>query len=246
MTRARLCALVVALSLVLSACSGSSSAPTAEDGPAPSTAPTAAVDAHAGVDGSAADRFAGSQLQQTLIARPEVTGWQGALLDPAVSKPDFTLTDTDGQPYDFVAETADAAVTFLYFGYATCPDICPTHMASLATALREVPEDIAAEVEVVFVSVDPERDEPILRTYLDSFDPSFVGLVGTPAEVNAAMHDVGVHPSAIAMDGDYPPTHPVNIVAFTDDIAHLAYPFGVNGGAIAEDLQRLATEGPPA
>ena len=172
-----------------------------------------------------------------------MTGWQGAVLVPAVPKPDFTLTDTQGQPFDFIDRTADAAVTYLYFGYTTCPDICPTHMASLAAALRTVPEDVADQVDVVFVSVDPERDEPLLRQYLDSFDPSFDGLTGTPEEVNAVMRALGVIPSAIAEDGPFPPSHPVSIIAFDGDASHLAYPFGIHGGAIAEDLVRLVTEG---
>ena len=211
--------------------------------------------AHSGVDDSddgadddspASGQVAGRQLQQNLIPRFTETGWQGAVLPQPVPKPDFTLTDTDGQPFDFRADTADAAITFLYFGYTTCPDICPLHMAAIATALRNVPDELAEDTEVIFVSVDPARDEPIIREYLDSFDASFTGLIGTAEEVNRIMDGIGLIPSAIAEDGDYPPSHPVNIIAFAGDDARLAYPTSVPGGLIAEDLTRISTEGPPA
>jgi protein SCO1 len=202
------------------------------------------ADADVAVDApSSADLAAGSQLQQSLIPDPAGTGYEGALLRLPVPKPDFVLTDTDGDPFDFRTETADAAVTLLYFGFTTCPDICPSHMAAAATALREVDPAVADQVEVVFVSVDPERDAPLLRQYLDSFDPSFTGLTGTPEQVNAVMRSMGLPGTAIALDGDFPPAHPINIIAFTGDEARIAYPFGVNGAALARDLPGLVTDG---
>ena len=73
-------------------------------------------------------------------------------------KPEFTLTDTSGQVYDFVSET-DGTLTLLYFGYLNCPDICPVHLAQLAEVFDQVPA-VARNTEVVFVTVDPERDTP--------------------------------------------------------------------------------------
>ncbi|WP_370328453.1 SCO family protein [Euzebya sp.] len=240
--RPRLRPLVLVLALLVAACGSGDAGDLTAARPTVAETDTPGHD-HAPPAAAGADRVAGSQLQQTLVPQPDVTGYQGAVLDRPVPKPDFTLTDTSGEPYDFRAETADAAVTFLYFGYTTCPDICPGHMAALATALREVDPAVAEEVEVVFVSVDPERDEDLLRQYLDSFDESFVGLTGEPAEINRVMDGMGLHPSAIAEDGDFPPSHPINIITFTGESSQIAYPFGVNGAAIAQDLPRLVDEG---
>ena len=269
--RSRLPALVCALALLAAACGGGGATDvtsTADDGPSPDAAMTSSdrtLEEHAGHSpdeheastdpaSGAVAQVAGRQLQQTLIPNPDVTGYQGAVLNQPVPKPDFTLTDTEGEPFDFIAETADDAVTMLYFGYTTCPDVCPGHMAAAASALREVEEAVAEDVSLVFVSVDPERDgvdpessqcsgETLLRCYLDSFDPSFTGLIGTPTEVNQIMAGMGLDPSAIAADGDYPPSHPVNIIAFTGDEARIAYPHGVNGADIAQDLPGLVSEG---
>src|SRR5688572_7503354 len=56
--------------------------------------------------------------------------WGGTPVDPPFARPDFTLTDTDGQPFDFGAETG-GELTLLFFGYTNCPDVCPVHMATL-------------------------------------------------------------------------------------------------------------------
>ena len=243
MTAVRRVLILLVLALAATACGGDTGGSTDTAGATDTAADTAAEGADGAVDGGGQDRVAGGQLQQTLIPDPDTTGYQGALLELPVDKPAFVLRDTAGEPYDFVAQTADAAVTFLYFGYTTCPDICPAHMAAVASALRAVPEEVAEEVEVVFVSVDPERDVDLLRQYLDSFDPRFEGVIGTPEEVNQVMAAMGLHPSAIAEDGDFPPSHPINLIAFTGDQAEIAYPFGVHGGAIAQDLPGLVDEG---
>src|SRR5829696_8229321 len=62
--------------------------------------------------------------------------WRGAVLDPARPRPAFTLTDTEGRPYDFAAET-QGRLTLLFFGYTSCPDVCPVHMATLSAALDQ-------------------------------------------------------------------------------------------------------------
>ena len=89
---------------------------------------------------------------------------------------DFALTDHNGVPRSL----ADfrGKVVALFFGYTHCPDVCPTTMAELAEAIRQLGPD-GQRVQVLFVTVDPERDTPeLLRTYVPAFDPSFLGLRG--------------------------------------------------------------------
>jgi protein SCO1/2 len=112
---------------------------------------------------------ADAQLHTNPIPQPAKTGWHGAVLIQPLAKPSFTLTDTAGQPYDFRAQTA-GKTTLLFFGYTHCPDICPMHMANIATAMDRTGLS-AEQVAVVFVTTDPARDTPErLRTWLGHFN----------------------------------------------------------------------------
>ena len=111
------------------------------------------------------------------------------------TRPSFTLRTTDGQEYDF-AERTGGRPTLLYFGYTNCPDECPTAMADIATALRTAPAKLREQVEVVFVTTDPDRDTPeVLRRWLDKFSTDWVGLLGSQAEVDAAQRALRVPPA---------------------------------------------------
>jgi protein SCO1/2 len=94
---------------------------------------------------------------------------------PGLPKPNFTLTDTNGNPYDLDGQT-QGYLTALYFGYTNCPDVCPTHMANIAAALRQLPASVTSHIKVLFVTTDPARDTPaVLRAWLNNFDPTFIG-----------------------------------------------------------------------
>ncbi|MET0681960.1 MAG: SCO family protein [Casimicrobiaceae bacterium] len=89
---------------------------------------------------------------------------------------DFALTDHNGKARTLADFRGKAVV--LFFGYTQCPDVCPTTLATLAEALRRLGPD-AANVQVLFVTVDPERDTAeLLSHYVTAFDPSFLGLSG--------------------------------------------------------------------
>ena len=89
---------------------------------------------------------------------------------------DFALTDHTGKARTLADFRGKAVV--LFFGYTQCPDVCPTTLATLAEALRRLGPD-AAKVQVLFVTIDPERDTAeLLSHYVTAFDPSFLGLSG--------------------------------------------------------------------
>ena len=89
---------------------------------------------------------------------------------------DFHLTDHNGKPRTLADYRGKAVVIF--FGYTQCPDVCPTTLAELAEAMKRLGPD-ADRVQVLFVTVDPERDTPdLLSKYVPAFDPRFVGLYG--------------------------------------------------------------------
>ena len=111
---------------------------------------------------------------------------------PLPSLPHFTLTDTAGHPFSFAAR-ARGKLTYLYFGYTHCPDVCPLTMANLAAALRHVTPAVRRKVLVVFVTVDPHRDTPsVLRAWLNNYNPSFIGLTGSEQAIRRAALDSGI------------------------------------------------------
>jgi protein SCO1 len=168
--------------------------------------------------------------------------WRGRLLEPAPERPDAVLVDTDGRPFDLRAETG-GRFTLLFFGYTSCPDACPVQMAQLAQALDRV----RLPIDVVFVTTDPERDTPErVRSWLDNFDSSFIGLTGTADQIDKLQSDMDVtvaireQPDA---SGDYLVGHSTAVFVITpDDRAHLAYPTGTRIEDWVDDLPEAYAE----
>lgn len=100
---------------------------------------------------------------------------------------DFALSDADGK----VRTLADfkGKVVVLFFGYAQCPDVCPTTMTEMAQVRQQLGAD-GDKLQVIFVTVDPERDTPtVMKAYADAFDPSFIALIPTPEQLTAMAKD---------------------------------------------------------
>ena len=103
------------------------------------------------------------------------------LLPQSRAVPDLSLTDQDGQPLSL--SQLKGKWTVLFFGYTFCPDICPTTLAQLRQIKSELPKEVQDKLQIVLVSVDPNRDTPQqLKQYLGYFDPQFVGL--TPGSID--------------------------------------------------------------
>jgi protein SCO1/2 len=183
-------------------------------------------------------------------------GYHGVRPTPPFPKPDFTLTATDGRPYQFRSAT-DGYITLLFFGYTHCPDVCPTHMADIAAVLHELDPAVAKQVKVVFVTTDPERDtSERLRQWLGQLDTNFVGLRGPMDTVNRVLAHLrlqAVRPhgpdsthqpgSAHGRDSSYTVDHSAMVLAYTrDNLAHFVYPFGMRREDWANDLPRLVKE----
>lgn len=103
---------------------------------------------------------------------------------------DFALTDYTGKLRTLADFRGKAVV--LFFGYTQCPDVCPTTMAELASAMKQL-GPLADKVQVLFVTIDPERDTPaLLSKYVPAFDPRFLGLVGDQAATEKIAKDFRV------------------------------------------------------
>jgi protein SCO1 len=116
--------------------------------------------------------------------------FKGGLFDPPRPAPDFLLKGSDGS--ELRLSRYRGKVIALGFGYTYCPDVCPTTLADLAQARKKL-GTAAKEFQVVYVTVDPERDTPErLRNYLVVFDKTFVGATGTPEQLAQVRKAYGI------------------------------------------------------
>ncbi|MEU8923465.1 SCO family protein [Kitasatospora sp. NPDC048545] len=172
------------------------------------------------------------------------TPYQGTKLARNFEKPDLQLTDTSGQPYDLRQQTNGKA-TLLFFGYTSCPDVCPTTMGDIGVAMKALSPEDRQKVNVVFVSTDPQRDTPkVLRTWLDSMGSDFIGLTGDLAKVKSAARSLGImiEDPVVNADGTVTSTHGAQVLAFlpSDDKAHVLYMSGTEEKTYEHDLPLLA------
>jgi len=116
--------------------------------------------------------------------------FKGAQITPPWPAPEIQLTDHNGQSFNLSGQRGK--VVLLFFGYVNCPDECPLTMAHLKLAKESLGSQ-ARDVQVAMVSTDPVRDTPqALEEFMAHFDPSFLGLTGTPDELQKAWKDYGV------------------------------------------------------
>lgn len=151
-------------------------------------------------------------------------------LEPGLEMPDIVLTDTEGEPFPLL-ERAAGRLTLLYLGYVNCPDVCPITTAVIDRTLETAPPDVRDAVQVVFVSVDPERDTPeSIRTYLDGFDRTFIGVTAAADDLEAlqiAMQAPLATTEPPDDAGDYLVGHASAVYAIdADGVARHRFPFG--------------------
>jgi protein SCO1/2 len=147
------------------------------------------------------DRFGFLETLAALAGSAAANGAPGS-----GSAPDFTLTDQRGHAFRLSRERGKPVI--LFFGYAHCPDECPTILANLHRA-RVALGDAGNDLVVAMITVDPERDTPAaLGRYVEDFDPAFLGLRGDPATLAAVYraYDVRVSkhaPHALEYDVEH-------------------------------------------
>ena len=173
-------------------------------------------------------------------------GWYGLPLTVERSLPDVTLTTTSGRPFRLDTELAGGP-TLLFFGYSSCPDICPVHLASIASAMEQT-RTRYDQVRVVFVSVDPARDTPErIDTFLDHFDDRMIGLHAALPVVEEALTQLDL-PGPI-VEGPDPRGegdligHPAQVIGFdAEGRARRVWPFGTRRSDWVADLPRIVAD----
>jgi len=116
--------------------------------------------------------------------------FHGAVINPPAPAAEINLTDHNGQPFQL--SSLKGKIIVLYFGYTNCQNECPLTMAHLKEAL-DVLGGQSKDIQVLMISTDPARDtQSALKEFLGKFNPTFLGLTGTPAELAKAWSDYGV------------------------------------------------------
>jgi protein SCO1/2 len=172
-------------------------------------------------------------------------GLRGSTLDRPYALPAKSLTDTNGNEFNLVTSTKKP-VTLIFFGYTNCPDVCPTVMADVASALTKLDKPVRDQVQMLFITTDPARDTgPVIRKYLDRFDPSFVGLTGQLASIKTIAGAVGVPVEGMKKlpSGGYEVGHGAQVLGIgKDDKATVIWLSNAAIGDLAHDFGKLVAE----
>jgi len=178
-----------------------------------------------------------------LANRGAAYAFNGGEYTPPMAAPPLDLTDQHGRTFSLTDQAAVGNVTLVYFGYTTCPDLCPTTLSDF----QVVKEDLGTEanrVRFVLATFDPERDtQARLQEYLAFFDPDFVGLRGDPAQTEEFKRAYGVTVNRV----DYPESATGYLLDHTalvylidaEGRLRVSYPYGTDPALIAQDVRHL-------
>lgn len=158
---------------------------------------------------------------------------------------DFSLTDHHGQTRTL--KDFRGKVVMMFFGYTQCPDVCPTSMLEMAE-IKRLLGPLGERVQCLFVSVDPERDQPeMLKAYMEAFDPSFLALYTTPEKLALLAKDYKVYYKKV--DGPTPTSYTIDHTAGsyvydTQGKLRLFTRYGTKPELTAADIRQLLAQTP--
>ena len=172
-------------------------------------------------------------------APPNLPAFKAGVFEPPRAAPEIVLPSTAGP---FKLSNYRGKVVVLEFGYTHCVDVCPVSLAALTQA-REKLGPAGADVQVVFITVDPARDTAArLRTYLKPFDPSFIGVTGSAQQIDSMLKSYGISATKRMVEGSADYTmHHSSYLYFIDrkGMQRALMPFGRPAADIAHDLALL-------
>lgn len=167
--------------------------------------------------------------------------WQTKDISGLMPALEFTLTSEDGE--SVTEEQYTGKVNLVFFGFTHCPDVCPITLGRLRGVMDRLPGDVADRVQVLFVSVDPDRDGPEeLRAYTDQFGRSFIGLTGSQEQLQALTKRYRTTYGYGERDdqGNYEVSHGSAVYAFdSSGAARLLIRNSDDVDAVADDLEQL-------
>ncbi|MCP4359085.1 MAG: SCO family protein, partial [Chloroflexi bacterium] len=171
------------------------------------------------------------------VSRLRPHTFSGTVLQSVEPASDFTLTGAGGE--QVYLHNYQGKMVILYFGYTFCPDVCPATLSDIVKAVDKLGRK-AENVQVIMISVDPERDTPDgLKDYLAHFNSDFIGVTGTDEEVAAVAAQYGIfyeRQEGNAATG-YLVDHTATVLVVDQEgYLKLVIPFGTTGDEIAADL----------
>lgn len=169
--------------------------------------------------------------------------FHGSVLEPLLPAPEISLTNFDGQPFRLSEQRG--RVVLIFFGYTSCPDVCPTTLAEFRKVFAELGPR-AQDVRAVFITVDPERDTPEKNAgYVSIFNPAFLGLSGTPEELDVVYKSYGVfheRQETVSAAG-YLVSHTATVyVIDKQGNLRLTFPYGLGWESMFKDVRHLLSE----
>ncbi|KAA3644048.1 MAG: SCO family protein [Chloroflexi bacterium] len=174
---------------------------------------------------------------------PQPYEYQGSLIEPPADSYAFALTKEDGTTYRL--QDQQGKVVLIFFGYANCPDVCPTTLSDFKKIQGQL-ADQADQVEFVFITIDPERDTPQdIENYVSAFDPSFVGLSGSVEELQSVWDGYFVYRAKVesGSEAGYLMDHTARVYVIDQQgNLRLTFPFGMEADAMAADIAQLVDQ----
>jgi protein SCO1/2 len=180
----------------------------------------------------------------TFQRNPDPAGYVGgSSLPKPYAMPEVSLTDTSGRPYN-LATTPSKPVSLLFFGYTNCPDVCIAVLSDASLALQRLTPADRDQIQLIFITTDPARDkEKRIRSYLDRFNPTFVGLTGPMSTIKRAASEVGVEIEGVKKlpSGGYEVGHSAQVIGFSRNSGVVIWTPGTPVGALKHDFALLVS-----
>lgn len=182
-----------------------------------------------------------ASIPMQFVVASEAPALKAGIFSPPRQAPDFSLQGSDGS--ELTLRKYKGKVVLLGFGFTSCPDVCPTTLAALAQTRRKLGA-VAADVQVIYITVDPDRDVPSrMKQYLATFDPTFVGGTATAQRLEAVRKQYGILAEKKAYGGDYTYAHSSYVYLIDRDGALRALmPYGHAPDDYVHDLNILLQE----
>ena len=174
-----------------------------------------------------------------VLHRPDAKPAQ-VTVKPVTFGGQFQLTDVEGKP--FSSRELAGRPYAIFFGFTHCPDVCPTTLARLVHLRRQLNQG-SRPFEIVFVTVDPERDRPAeLKTYLSLFKEPIIGLTGTQPQIDQAKRQFGIYSAKVPDDaGGYTVDHTATVLLFDGKGRFVSTVSPDEGGTVAlAKLKRIS------
>ena len=174
----------------------------------------------------------------TAFARPYTL--HGSEITNQMTAPPVNLKRADGSLFQL--EQQKGNIVLLFFGFTSCPDVCPTTLADMKRVKADLGER-AAQVKYIFITVDPQRDTPeLVQAYASGFDPEFIGLSGTESDLTPVWEGYGVYRkvSETTSTTSYDVEHSTRVYLIdTANNLRVTYPFGTPVEDLAADIRFL-------